>query len=93
MTPLKMKVMYRSCVQPSIEYANIIWGGSYDSDILKLGNIHLDAMQLVTGLTARSNIMCMNKLVAILLVIACNFNHAVQNCQRKGPRIFDKYTS
>ena len=49
--------MYISYVQPSLEYANIVWGGSYDSHILKLENIHLDAIWLVTGATARSSII------------------------------------
>ena len=64
MTPLKMKVdntllkvMYRGFVQLSMEYANMVWEGSYDSDILKHENIQLDAMHLVTSATARSNIM------------------------------------
>ena len=63
MTPLKMKVdrytlevMYKSFVLPSMEYACVVWGGSFDSDILKLENIHIDGMRLVTGATARSNI-------------------------------------
>ena len=63
MMPMKMKVdrtsletMYRYFVQPSMEYANVVWGGSYDTDILKLENIHIDAMRLITGATARSNI-------------------------------------
>ena len=58
--PLKMKVdpkslevMYRRFVQPSIEYANIALGGSYDSDILKLETIHVNDLRLVTGTTAR----------------------------------------
>ncbi|MCP3900406.1 MAG: RNA-directed DNA polymerase [Desulfobacteraceae bacterium] len=62
--PLKMKVdrasldsMYHSFILPSMEYANIIWGGSYDNDIDKLENIHLEAMRLITGATARSNIL------------------------------------
>ena len=64
MIPLKMKVdrksletMYKCFVQPSMEYANVIWGGSYDVDILKLENIHLDAMRLIVGATSRSNIV------------------------------------
>ena len=63
MLPLKMKVdrksleiMYTSFVQPSMEYASVVWGGAYDCDILKLETIHIDAMRLVTGATARSNI-------------------------------------
>ena len=47
--------MYKSFVQPTMEYANIVWGGSYDTDINKLEQIHLDAMCLVTGATAQSN--------------------------------------
>ena len=35
-----------------MEYANIVWGADYDSDVLKLENIHLDAMRLVTGAIA-----------------------------------------
>ncbi len=52
-----LKVMYKCFMQPSMEYANIVWWGSYDSDILKLKNIHLDATRLITGATARSNII------------------------------------
>ena len=60
MVPLKYKldrksleIMYKAFVLPSLEYANVVWGGSYDSDILKLEIIHVDAMRLVTGATAR----------------------------------------
>ena len=42
-TPVKIKVgskslevIYRSCVPLSLEYANIVSEGSYDSDIVKL---------------------------------------------------------
>ena len=63
MNPLKMKVdrhslevMYRSFVLPSMEYAIAVWGGSYDSDIDKLERIHVDAMRLIVGATARSSI-------------------------------------
>ena len=46
------------------------WVSSYNSDILKLENIHLDAMWLVTGTTVRANIINLWKnMVAILLVI------------------------
>jgi hypothetical protein len=39
-----------------MEYANVLWGGSYESDISKLEKIHIDGMRLVTGATANSNI-------------------------------------
>ena len=63
MLPLKFKldrksleIMYRSFVLPSMEYANVLWGGTYDCDIAKLENIQIDALRLITGATARSNI-------------------------------------
>jgi hypothetical protein len=63
MIPLKYKLdrysletMYKSFVLPTMEYASVVWGGSYDSDLLKLERIHVDGMRLVTGATARSNI-------------------------------------
>ena len=64
MIPLKYKldkksldIMYRSFVLPTMEYANVVWGGSYDSDIMKLESIQIDALRLITGATARSNIV------------------------------------
>ena len=61
MTPLKFNIdrksletMCLSFVLPVMEYANAVWGGTYDSDMAKLECI--DAMHLVTGATARSNI-------------------------------------
>ena len=63
MQPLKHKLdrssletMYKSFVLPVMEYAVAVWGGSYDSDILKLELIHVNGMCLVTGATAWSNI-------------------------------------
>mgnify|MGYP001591838763 CR=1 FL=1 len=63
MIPLKfrldrrsLEIMYNSFVLPTMEYANVVWGGTYDSDILKLERIHVDGMRLITGATARSNI-------------------------------------
>jgi hypothetical protein len=63
MIPLKfrldrnsLEIMYNSFVLPTMEYANVVWGGTYESDMLKLERIHIDGMRLVTGATARSNI-------------------------------------
>ena len=54
---VELEIMYKSFVRPSMEYANVVWGGSYDSDILKLESIQIDAIGLITGATARSNIV------------------------------------
>ena len=63
MIPLKFKLdrhlvetMYNSFVLPTMEYTNIIFRGTYDSDISKLEKIHINGMRLVSGATARSNI-------------------------------------
>ena len=46
MIPFKYKLdkkslekMYLSFVRPTMEYGNVVWGGSYDCDILKLENV------------------------------------------------------
>ncbi len=61
--PLKMQVdsnslecMYKTFVQTCMEYASAVWGGLFDNNINKLENIHLDAIRLITGATAHSNI-------------------------------------
>ena len=63
MLPLKFKldrksleIMYKSFVRSTMDYASVIWGGSYKSDIDKLEKVQIDAMRLITGATARSNI-------------------------------------
>ncbi len=63
MLPLKYKldrksleVMYKSFVRPVMEYGIVVWGGTYDSNIVKLEQINVDALRLITGATARSNI-------------------------------------
>ena len=40
----------------------IVWGGTYDTDIIQLERIHLDAMRLITGETARSSITALFKI-------------------------------
>ncbi len=63
MSPLKFKldrnslqIMYTSFVRPTMEYGMVIWGGTYDTDLNKLEKIQIDALRLITGATARSNI-------------------------------------
>ena len=75
MMPLKFKIsrnsleiMYKSFVVPVLEYGIIVWGGTYDTDIIKLEKIHVDAMRLITGATARSNIAELYKETAFLSI-------------------------
>ena len=51
-----LETIYFSFIRPTIEYADCIWYGSHDSDLDKLDRIQIDAMRIVSGATARSNI-------------------------------------
>jgi hypothetical protein len=61
--PLKFKLdrkaletIYLGFILPTMEYGNIVWGGTFDSDLVKLEKIQIDALRFITGATARSNI-------------------------------------
>ena len=61
--PLKYKMdryslekMFTAFVSSTMYYGVEVWGGSYDSHLLKLEQLIVDGMRLVTGATARSNI-------------------------------------
>ena len=51
-----LESMYFSYVRPLMEYGDVVWAGARDKDLVKLDRIHVDAMRIVTGATARSNI-------------------------------------
>ena len=61
--PLKYKLdrkaletIYKSFIRPLLEYGLVVWGGTYDSNMLKLEHINVEAMGIITGATRRSNI-------------------------------------
>ena len=63
LSPLKFKldrksleVLFSSFVSTTMYYGIEVWGGSYDSYLIKLEHIVIDGMRLVTGATKRSNI-------------------------------------
>ena len=63
MIPLKYKLdktslqtMYLTFVRPVMEYGISVWGGTYDSNIVKLERVQIDALRIITGATQRSNI-------------------------------------
>jgi len=81
MSPLKwrldrksLETMYFSFVLSAMEYANVVWSGTYDSDIVKLENVHVKGMRLITGATARSNISNLHKETGFL-----NFKSRFEN--------------
>ena len=63
MLPLKYKldrksleIMFNSFVRSTMFYAVEVWGGSPDSQLLRLEQVIVDGMRLVSGATARSNV-------------------------------------
>ena len=51
-----LETVYISFIRPCIEYGDVLWAGTYDSDLCKVDSIQVEAMRIVTGATARSNI-------------------------------------
>ena len=51
-----LETIYLSFIRPTIEYGDILYAGTYESDLCKLDRIQVDAMRIVTGATERSNI-------------------------------------
>ena len=61
--PLKFKLnrpvlekIFLSYIRPIIEYADIVWSGAPFSLLAKFDNVIVEAMRLITGAPARSNI-------------------------------------
>ena len=50
-----LEAMYISIVRSRLDYASVVWGGTYKSDFLILEKIQVDAMRLITGATVCSN--------------------------------------
>ena len=45
--------LYIACILPVIEYADVIWAGSYEKDLEKLDSIHHKGARIVSGATER----------------------------------------
>ena len=56
-----LEIIYTSFILSVIDYADILYAGTYDSDLCKLDKIQVEAMRVVTGATARSNINALYK--------------------------------
>ena len=48
---------YISFVRPLLEYADVVWSGAYDCDLVKLEKVQVRAMRIITGATEKSNIL------------------------------------
>ena len=51
-----LETIYMSFIHPTMEYGDVLYAGTYDSDLCKLDRIQVNAMRVVTGATERSNI-------------------------------------
>ena len=56
-----LETIYFSFIRPSLEYASVLWAGTYENDIKKLKAVEQEAMRCVTGATARSSIAKLNE--------------------------------
>jgi hypothetical protein len=51
-----LETIYMSFVRPCLEYGDVLWSGTYDTDLSRLDAMQVEAMRIVTGATARSNV-------------------------------------
>ena len=51
-----LEKIYFVFVRPILEYADVVWAGAHQKDLVKLDNVQAEAMRIVTGCTKRSNI-------------------------------------
>ncbi len=56
-----LETIFNSFVLPCMDYGDVLYAGTYDSDLCKLDKILVDAMRIVTGATARSNIKLLHE--------------------------------
>ena len=50
-----LEIRYKSFIRPCLEYGDVIWSNTYNSEIEKLNKIQNTAMRCVTGATARTS--------------------------------------
>ena len=51
-----LETIFVSFIRPSLEYANTLWSGAYEKDLIKLDSLEVEATRSVTGATSGSNI-------------------------------------
>jgi len=53
---LTLERMYFAFIRPIMEYADVVWAGAHDKDLVKLDRLQLQAMRIVTGAPRNSSI-------------------------------------
>ena len=51
-----LEIMYTTFVRPVMEYGIDVWDGTFNSNILKLDQINVEALHIITEATSHSNI-------------------------------------
>ena len=51
-----LEIIYLSFIRRSVEYGDVLFAGTYGSDLCKLDRLQVEAMRIVTGATEKSNI-------------------------------------
>jgi hypothetical protein len=51
-----LETIYLSIIRPKMEYGDVLFAGTYEIDLDKLDQLQIEAMRVVTGATAKSNI-------------------------------------
>ena len=51
-----LEKIYLVFVRPILEYADVVWAGAHNKDLLKLDKVQVEALRIVTGCTKRSNV-------------------------------------
>ena len=46
-----LETIFVSFIGPSLEYANTLWAGAYEKDLIKLDSLEVEAMRSVRGQT------------------------------------------
>ena len=48
-----LETVHVSFIRPCVEYGDVLWAGTYDSDLCKIDAIQVEAIRIVTGTTVR----------------------------------------
>ena len=51
-----LETIYFSFIRSGMEYGDMLWTGTYENDLAKLDRIEIEALRIITGATARSNV-------------------------------------
>ena len=72
-----LETIYFSFILPTLDHGDILFAGTYDSELWKFDRIQVTGMRIVTGATARSNITCLCEETARADLFSCCSHHVM----------------